>query len=127
MRFIFAALIAIGINGMSYGQIEISTAILDIPDYHEKLNKLVSQQIIGYRVNTEFKTWDPFKPEDTKPWQVGHRVAVHGKEQWVSRNTIPLPSGDGKDYYVHVLSPDSCYYLQIRDHTVKNHAASLGF
>ncbi len=115
MRLIISVLVSLAAVGVTQAQITISTENLDIPGYSARLRKIVDEQIINFRTVVEYKRWDRSRPDDAKPAEVGRRVAIHGKEMWISRNTILQglnpPGADGKDFYVHIISPDVCYFL----------------
>jgi hypothetical protein len=111
MRYMLSALVAVTAAGAAGAQVTLSTGKLEIPEYYEKLNSIVNSQIVGYRTVVEYRLWEPLRPDDPKPVTVGRRTAVHGRDLWVSRDAIPPPRGDGRDKYVHVLSPDAFYIL----------------
>lgn len=111
MRSIVTLLITLASVGVASAQITIATVDLGIPDYHEKLRHIVNTQIVNYRTVVEEKEWDWFGQDLTKPPQLSRWVGVHGSDLWVSRIAIQPPYGDGKDYYVHVVSSDEAYCL----------------
>jgi hypothetical protein len=112
-----SALVAVTAAGATGAQVTLTTANLTIPEYRDKLDHIVRTQIVGYRTVTERKDWDILVP--TKPVIVGRKVAVHGKDQWVSRFAALPPAGDGRDLYIQVLSPDAFYVLHHKRSTGK--------
>lgn len=109
MRFIISVFTTLVVVSTSVAQITISTANLDISEYHEKLLQIVSTQIIDHKTVTERKEWDWLKPELTKPVAITRRVAIHGKELWVSRDTTQSPAQEGQ--FAHVITPDAAYLI----------------
>ncbi|MBX9626730.1 MAG: hypothetical protein K2X82_23210, partial [Gemmataceae bacterium] len=114
MRYVWA-LLAVSAAGAAGAQVTMATSGLQVPDYYDKLAEVVNAQIAGHRVVSEHKDWDVLRPGDPDPVVVSRRVAVHGKDRWVSRESaLPPPAGDGKDRFVHVLSPDDFYVMRFK-------------
>lgn len=115
MRYLFLISLTLSSVGSAQGQIALSAANLDIPDYHDKLRRVVNEQIINYRTVVEYTQWDvALRREDGKPALSGRKVGIHGANLWVSRSNESSIDGKLKLGYAHILSPDDCYYLQIK-------------
>lgn len=113
MRFITSIFVLITAVGVTRAQITISTENLDIPDYAAKIKKIVDEQIVNYRTVVEFKEWDWSNPELMKLASISRWVGIHGQNCWVSCCAQLSPVADAKDRYVHIVSPDDCYFLNI--------------
>lgn len=116
MRHAISALLVLTVIGTASAQVTLETGNLPIPGYYDKLKGIVDNQIIGHRTVVEIKLWEPLKPDDSQPMTITRRVAVHGKNLWMSRVDILPPrlptGGDGKDRYAHIVTPDAYYALQ---------------
>ena len=114
MRFILSVLVTLVAAGVTRAQITISTADLDIPNYNNRVQKIVDEQVVNFRTVVERKFWMIDRPDDVKPFRTDRYVAIHGKDLWLSRISIiqsQFPVENGKDYSVVVLSPDESYGL----------------
>ena len=109
-----AALMAAMAAGPAGAQVTLGAGNLQVPDYYDKLTDIVNAQIAGHRVVAEYKLWEPTRPDDPNPVTVGRKVAIHGRDQWVLRDSFPPPGGDGRDRYVRVVTPDAFYFIALK-------------
>lgn len=120
-HIIVLILISFLIVGSAQGQITLTAANLDIPEYHDKLRRIVNNQILNYRTVVDYKDWEiPPRVEDAKPAETGRFVGIHGMNTWVSRVVGKSTEGKYTNNFAHIISPDDCYYLELKSAGQKN-------